>query len=59
METQHPLLVFVAGFVGLWLALFGGSWLHERKPNAEDEQHDAWRRLLMASRAVPASPTLT
>jgi hypothetical protein len=40
METQHPLLIFLAAFIGLWLASLVGSWLHRRNPRAEDEQHE-------------------
>lgn len=37
---QHPLPIFVAVFVALWLASLMGSWLRRRNPSAEDEQHE-------------------
>src|SRR5260370_20274230 len=40
METRHPILIFVAVFMGLWLASLVGSWLYRRNPSAEDEQHE-------------------
>src|SRR5229473_7958460 len=40
METRHPILIFVAVFMGLWLASLVGSWLHRRNPSAGDEQHE-------------------
>jgi hypothetical protein len=36
--THHPLLVFLAAFVGLWLGAAAGSWLRRRHPGASDEQ---------------------
>jgi hypothetical protein len=38
--TQHPLLLFIVVFVGLWLTSVFGSWLHSRFPKAEEEQHE-------------------
>ena len=38
--TQHPLLIFVAVFIALWLASVIGAWLHGRYRNAEHEEHE-------------------
>jgi hypothetical protein len=36
--THYPLLLFMAAFVGLWLAAGAGAWLRRRKPGASEEQ---------------------
>ena len=38
--TQHPLLIFAAVFIALWLASVMGAWLHRRYRSAEDEEHE-------------------
>ncbi len=38
--TQHPLSIFVAVFIALWLASVMGAWLHGRYRSAEDEEHE-------------------
>ena len=38
--AQHPLLIFAAVFIALWLASVMGAWLHRRYPSAEDEEHE-------------------
>ena len=38
--TQHPLPIFVAVFIALWLASVMGAWLHGRYRSAEDEEHE-------------------
>jgi hypothetical protein len=49
MEMQHPLLISVAVFTGLWLASLAGSWLHKHNPSAEGELHEDLGILLGAT----------
>jgi hypothetical protein len=49
MEMQHPLLISVAVFMGLWLASLVGSWLHRHNPSAEGELHEDLGILLGAT----------
>jgi hypothetical protein len=49
MEMQHPLLISVAVFTGLWLASLVGSWLHKHNPSAEGELHEDLGILLGAT----------
>jgi hypothetical protein len=49
MEMQHPLLISVAVFMGLWLASLVGSWLHKHNPSAEGELHEDLGILLGAT----------
>jgi hypothetical protein len=38
--AHHPLLLFAAVFVAMWLASVTGSWLRSRNPSAVDEQRE-------------------
>jgi len=49
MDMQHPLLISVAVFMGLWLASLVGSWLHRHNPSAEGEVHEDLGILLGAT----------